>query len=139
MLRLAGERAELRIVADQRGAPTAARDIAQAIADIAHVIGDGRGAWGTYHFASQEPTTWFDFAEMIFDLTSQTPKLIPISTEDYKTPARRPLNSVLDCRRIAAEYGIVQPSWRRALHDTIAEIQFVNHETSVEADESSAR
>ena len=117
----------MRIVADQQGAPTAARDIAQAIARIAVAIANGRGTWGTYHFTSEEPTTWFGFAETIFGLGGARPKLVPISTDDYKTPARRPLNSVLDCCRIAAQYGIVQPSWRRALADTLAEIRCGDH------------
>ena len=138
MLRLAEERAELRIVADQRGAPTAARDIAQAIADIVLAVGNGRGVWGTHHFTSGEPTTWFGFAETIFGLSGKSPRLVPISTDDYKTPARRPLNSVLDCRRIAVEYGIVQPSWHRALADTFAEIRCSNDGASVGPDESSA-
>ncbi|HEX3431045.1 MAG TPA: dTDP-4-dehydrorhamnose reductase [Rhizomicrobium sp.] len=122
MLRLARERPELRIVADQRGAPTAARDIARAIAAIAHAIASGRGVWGTFHFASDQPISWFGFAETIFALRGGGPKLLPIATEEYKTPARRPLYSVLDCGRLAAAYGIAQPSWRLALGDVLGEV-----------------
>src|SRR5439155_23383046 len=98
------------------------RDIAQAIVAIVGAIAKGRGAWGTYHFTSEGPTSWFGFAEAIFGLRAGGPKLVPITTQDYKTPARRPLYSVLDCRRIATEYGIAQPSWRSALTDMLAEI-----------------
>lgn len=122
MLRLAEGRAELRVVADQWGSPTAAHDIAQAVAAIVDRIAAGRGAWGTFHFTSGEPTTWFDFAEAIFALRRGGPKLVPIKSEDYKTPARRPLYAVLDCARVRKCYGIVQPSWRAALAAVLAEL-----------------
>jgi dTDP-4-dehydrorhamnose reductase len=122
MLRLESERPELRIVADQRGSPTAARDIAKAISRIAKAVAEDRGAWGTYHFASAEPTTWLDFADAIFALRGVGPRLVPITTEEYPTPARRPMYSVLDCGRIARDYGIAQPSWRAALTDVISEL-----------------
>src|SRR6202035_435721 len=110
----------------------------QAIADIVLAVGNEGGVWGTYHFTSEEPTTWFGFAETIFGLSGKSPRLVPIPTDDYKTAARRPLNSVLDCRHIAAKYGIAQPSWRGALADTLVEIQCGNHGASIGADESSA-
>jgi dTDP-4-dehydrorhamnose reductase len=122
MLRLGTERAELRIVSDQRGAPTAARDIARTIAGIASVIATGRGLWGTYHFVSREPVTWYDFAGAIFAMRGGGPRLVPITTDEYKTPARRPLYSVLDCGRIAKDYDIAQPSWRGALADVLSEL-----------------
>ena len=129
MLRLAEERTELRIVADQQGSPTAAGDIAQAIAAIAGRVAAGRGAWGTFHFASSESTSWFGFAEAIFALRGGGPTLVPITTEEYKTPARRPLYSVLDCRHVGETYGIAQPSWRAALAEVMREF----------ADEASAK
>lgn len=123
MLRLAGERPELRIVADQKGGPTAAFDIAAAIAAIVERIRENRGAWGTFHFTGAEATTWFDFARAIFDFSGRQPQLVPITTADYRTPARRPLNSVLDCGRIKHEYGIDQPSWRMALGTVLTEME----------------
>jgi len=122
MLQLAKERTELQIVDDQRGAPTAARDIAQAIAVIVAHIGAGRPSWGTFHFASREPTTWFGFAEVIFAALGAGPRLVPTTTEKYKTPARRPLYSVLDCARVRKTYGIAQPCWRTALSDVMSEL-----------------
>ena len=122
MLRLARERTELRIVADQQGAPTAARDIAGAIAAIVDRIAAGRGEWGTFHFTSGEPTTWLGFAEAIFAMNGGGPKLVPITTQEYKTAARRPLYSVLDCARLADRYGIAQPYWRAALADVMDEL-----------------
>lgn len=123
MLRLAGERPELRIVADQKGGPTAAFDIAAAIAAIVERVEEDRCAWGTFHFTGAEPTTWFDFARAIFDFSGRQPQLVPITTAEYRTPARRPLNSVLDCGRIGQEYGIGQPSWRKALKAVLTEME----------------
>lgn len=122
MLRLAKERAELRVVADQRGSPTAARDIAQAIAAIVHRIADDCSFWGTFHFASSDPTSWLGFAEAIFAFRGAGPRLVPITTEEYKVPARRPLNSVLNCAHLGETYGIAQPSWRAALAGVMSEL-----------------
>jgi dTDP-4-dehydrorhamnose reductase len=123
MLRLANERPELRIVSDQKGAPTAARDIAAAIETAASAIAGGEGAWGTFHFTSGEPTTWYDFARAIFNFPGKQPQLVPITTAEYRTAARRPMNSVLDCGRIARDYGIAQPSWCKALGNVMAELK----------------
>jgi dTDP-4-dehydrorhamnose reductase len=123
MLRLAATRPELRVVADQIGAPTSARDIAHALAAIAKAIGEGRAPWGTFHFASAEPMSWHGFAEAIFANAPSPPKITPITTAEYPTPARRPANSVLDCTRIGQAYGIVQPSWRAALAEVLADIR----------------
>ncbi|HEX4160453.1 MAG TPA: dTDP-4-dehydrorhamnose reductase [Rhizomicrobium sp.] len=123
ILRLSHERPELRIVEDQKGAPTAATDIATAIATIARRITDGeKDAWGTFHFTGAEPTTWLGFAQAILGLSGRHTRLVPIATADYRTAAQRPLNSVLDCGRIAREYGILQPSWRLSLEDVLTEI-----------------
>jgi dTDP-4-dehydrorhamnose reductase len=123
MLRLAAEREEIRVVNDQRGTPTAARDIASAIASIIVSIAQGRSAWGTFHFASGEATTWHDFARAILDESGLRANLIAMKTADYVTAARRPMNSILDCGRIAREYGIGQPVWRQALATVLAELR----------------
>jgi dTDP-4-dehydrorhamnose reductase len=122
MLRLANERTELRIVEDQKGGPTAARDIAAAIATIAGQIVLGNGTWGTFHFTGTEPTTWFDFAREIFDLSGRQVEIIPITTAEYRMAARRPLYSVLDCGRIGRHYDIGQPLWRVALRNVLSEM-----------------
>jgi len=123
MLRLAATQPELRVVADQHGAPTAARDIARALATIAEAIAVGKAQWGTFHFTSAEPTTWHGFAEAIVaGLGPTRPKVTPITTAERPTPARRPANSVLDCGRIRQAYGLPQPSWRAALAEVLAEL-----------------
>ena len=126
MLRLGAERPVLRVVADQRGCPTAAADIAAALIAIARHIECGGTEWGTFHFAAAGSTSWHGFAEAIFDLAAPQlaarPQVEAISTDQYPTPARRPMNSVLDCRKIEAAFGILPPSWRVGLASAIREV-----------------
>ncbi|MEL7349261.1 MAG: dTDP-4-dehydrorhamnose reductase [Pseudomonadota bacterium] len=122
MLRLGAERDHLRIVADQRGGPTPAASIAEALLTIAEAYGAGRGTGGIFHFAGSPATTWADFAEAIFAEARLTPQVERIPTTAYPTPAARPLNSVLDCTKIAEAYGIAQPDWRTALAAILKEL-----------------
>jgi dTDP-4-dehydrorhamnose reductase len=126
MLRLAAERPVLRVVADQRGCPTAAADIAAALMVIAEHIESGEAKWGTYHFAGAGAVSWHGFAEAIFDLAAShleaRPQIEPISTDQYPTPARRPMNSVLDSRKINDAFGISPPPWRTTLASVIREL-----------------
>jgi dTDP-4-dehydrorhamnose reductase len=128
MLRLAAERTELRVVADQVGAPTWARWIAEATAQIALQAQQRRAvkkfASGIYHLTSAGSTSWHGFASEIMagyrKLYPEVPLAVQsieaISTAQYPTPAKRPANSRLDCSRIAADYGIASPDWREALY-----------------------
>jgi dTDP-4-dehydrorhamnose reductase len=126
MLRLAAERPVLRVVADQRGCPTAAADIAAALMVIAGHIERGEAKWGTYHFVGAGAASWHSFAQAIFDQAAPQlaacPQVEPITTEQYPTPARRPMNSVLDCRKIEEVFGIPSPPWRTALATVIREL-----------------
>jgi dTDP-4-dehydrorhamnose reductase len=130
MLRLGRERPVLRVVADQHGCPTAAADIAAALISIACAIQRGSPNWGTFHFAGTGSTSWYGFAEEIIDLATRSdawpaatrPKVEPITTDQYPTPARRPMNSVLDCGKIATAYGISAPPWRASLAPVVTEL-----------------
>jgi dTDP-4-dehydrorhamnose reductase len=125
MLRLAGEREELRIVDDQTGGPTSSECIAQATADIlAQVLGpsgsglDGRS--GVYNLTNAGETTWFGFAQALLgraarNLGTATPKLIPIPTSEFPRPAKRPTNSRLSCQRLEETFGVRMPHWDDAL------------------------
>lgn len=121
MLRLGRARDRLRVVADQRGCPTGAADIAAAIIGIARqLLTEGRGGvWGTYHFAGRGATTWHGFAEAIFEraapLWGRRPEVVPIATADYPTPARRPASSVLDCTRFERTFGLPRRPWTEQL------------------------
>lgn len=125
ILRLAAERDNLTIVADQRGCPTAARDIAQACLAIALRCASERDQlpYGTYHFAGAGEATWFEFASAIVDLAAdrlgRKPQVAPIRTADYPTPALRPADSRLDCSAIIRTLGITPRPWRESLSDTI--------------------
>jgi dTDP-4-dehydrorhamnose reductase len=133
MLRLADEHPELRIVNDQTGSPTAARDVAEAVVSVVRAVAEGKSAWGTYHFASAEPTTWYGFARAIFSASGHRTKLAPVTSAKYQTAARRPLNSVLNCGRISRDYGIGQPSWRKALAEVLTELRSTAKNSDVAA------
>jgi len=125
ILRLATERDRLTVVADQRGCPTAARDIAQACLDIALRCTSERDevAYGTYHFAGAGEASWFEFASAIVELAAdrlgRKPQVTAIRTVDYPTPALRPADSRLDCSAIVRAFGITPQPWRTSLADTI--------------------
>ncbi|MGE5540370.1 MAG: dTDP-4-dehydrorhamnose reductase [Gemmatimonas sp.] len=125
MLRLAETRDELRIVADQHGKPTDAADVARALCAMAARLDSKppRAPWGTFHFAGKRATTWFGFAEAIFEEAAKrgvrAPQLVPIATAEYPTPARRPANSVLDCAKIESVYGVIPRPWLEGLTATL--------------------
>jgi dTDP-4-dehydrorhamnose reductase len=125
MLRLAGERDELRVVDDQVGAPTPAALIADATAAL---IRNGVDRSGTWHLTAAGETSWHGFAEAIIDeaqalgLIARKPQVVAISTADYPTPARRPAYSVLDTARVRADFGIAPPQWREGLRRTLEEL-----------------
>ena len=126
MLRLGKERDVLKIVADQHGGPTWAGDIASTLLSLVKRWGDGETiAWGTYHYSGQPATTWQGFAEAIFEqaevlgMINKQPKVEPITTAEYLTPVQRPLNSILDCRKLAQQLNISQPDWHTGLRQVL--------------------
>jgi dTDP-4-dehydrorhamnose reductase len=109
-------------VADQRGCPTYAPDIAVAVLTIARNLlndPDDSRLRGVFHLAGRGETTWAKFAEAIFDFVAanggQRPVVIPIRSVDYPTPARRPKNSRLDCSKLAHVHGVQLPEWHVSL------------------------
>ena len=124
MQRLLQEKPELRVVADQIGAPTWAGTIADSTRQLIQrwQAGDA-GAWGVYHLTAQGETSWFGFAQAIGEqLKAQgrpCANLVPIPSSEYPTPARRPLNSRLDCSRLQREWNVSQPDWHQALIDCL--------------------
>ncbi|MET0776973.1 MAG: dTDP-4-dehydrorhamnose reductase [Pseudomonas mandelii] len=126
MQRLLQEKPEMRIVADQIGAPTWAGTIASStVALIERWQAGQAGAWGTYHLTAQGETSWFGFAQAIGQALRDQGKpcanLLPIPSSDYPTPAARPLNSRLDCSRLQREWGVSQPDWQTALRECLDE------------------
>jgi dTDP-4-dehydrorhamnose reductase len=116
MLRLGAERPELRIVADQYGAPTSAESIADASVRILKDAGAGKWASGTFHMTAGGATTWYGFAKAIFVRGAGTiPSLVPIGSAEYPTPAARPTNSILSNEKFARTFGFRLPDWERQL------------------------
>ncbi len=122
MLRVGAERDRLTVVDDQIGGPTPAAAIADACLSIARAFRAGRGVSGIYHFGGAPWVSWRGFAEAIFAEAGMKVEVAPILTADWPTPARRPLNSRLDCRKIAADYGIGAPDWRAGLAEVVKEL-----------------
>jgi dTDP-4-dehydrorhamnose reductase len=125
MLRLGRERGHLRVIADQVGTPTYARDLAAAIIDIVEVLGQKSPAeraslCGTYHYSNEGVASWYDFAHAIFGLAGLPVALEPIPTSGYPTPAQRPAYSVMDKQKIKAAFGLSIPHWRDSLAKCLA-------------------
>lgn len=112
MLRLADTRNEIKVVSDQIGTPTYARDLATAIMNI---LKSHQWVPGIYHFSNEGTASWYDFAKAIFRIAGKNIKVTPIPTEDYPTLAKRPFYSILDKSRIKATYGIEIPHWEESL------------------------
>lgn len=130
MAGLSGKQSLVRVVADQRGAPTSADDIARSVMEIArrlHTSSD-RSLRGVFHLSGGGEASWADIAEAIFDHLGRkgapVPTLERIETSQFPTPARRPLNSRLDTSRLAATYGIELPHWRRSLQSCLNRLPF---------------
>ena len=123
MLRLAKERDELRVVADQRGCPTHTADLAEAMLAADAAIAKGATPWGTFHFAGQGATTWHGFASEIVaqqaTFTGRRPPVRPIATSDYPTPAKRPANSELDSTLFAETFGYRARPWHERTKETV--------------------
>ncbi|MCE4369495.1 dTDP-4-dehydrorhamnose reductase [Xanthomonas hortorum] len=126
MLRVGAERDELRVVADQIGTPTPAALIADVTAQLLRQrIPDTSGTW---HLTAAGQTSWHGFAEAIFEeavsagLLPRAPRVVPITTADYPTPARRPAYSRLSIDKLQRDFDLVLPDWRVGLQRVIAEI-----------------
>lgn len=126
MQRLLQEKPQMRIVADQIGAPTWAGTIANSTSALIERWQAGQAAdWGVYHLTAQGETSWFGFAQAIGEHLLAEGKacaeLEGIPASDYPTPAKRPLNSRLDCSRLQQQWQVGQPQWREALRECLAQ------------------
>jgi dTDP-4-dehydrorhamnose reductase len=125
MLQFGKERETMRVIDDQTGCPTYAADLANAILLMTdHILSGKKTPWGTYHYCGGGSTTWYGFAEAIFKIAKKyeaflVREVIPISTDEYPTPVKRPTNSVLDCSKIENNFGICPRPWVKSLSDMI--------------------
>ncbi len=129
MLRLAQDRDEVSVVADQHGSPTNALDIADGIIAVCRNLLErpsDADLRGVFHMTAAGYTTWAEFAAEIFagsaEWGAKGARVKPISTSQYPTPARRPANSMLDCGKIAAVHGVALPHWRTSLKTCLARL-----------------
>jgi dTDP-4-dehydrorhamnose reductase len=128
MLRYGAERDVMKVVDDQHGNPTSAHDIADGIVaamrQMAH--GEHSGLGQIYHFAGQGDTTWFNFAQAIFDesamLGGPKPVVEPIKSGEFATKAKRPENSRLNCAKFQAQFAHTIPAWRTSLHAVMKQL-----------------
>ena len=126
MLRLAAERDELKVVADQIGTPTSAALIADITAKVLCAKGDHTGTW---HLTAAGQTSWHGFAEEIFrqavalGLNERSPTVTAITTAEYPTPARRPAYSCLDTSTLTQDFGVILPPWQEGVTRVLTELQ----------------
>jgi dTDP-4-dehydrorhamnose reductase len=127
MLRLAADRDELGVVADQLGRPTWARDCAQASVLTVDALAATPALSGVYHLSGADDATWADLASAVFDYSAErggpTARVRPIATSDYPTPAKRPANSRLDCGKIEAALNWRCRPWRESLAACMTEME----------------
>lgn len=119
MLRLAGERDELRVVGDQSGNPTYAPHLCNALLEIARQVkgqAENFSGWGLYHAAGTGVTTWHGLASAVMAVSGKlggpSVPVKAITTVEYPTPAKRPVNSALDCNKLQRMFGITLPDWQ---------------------------
>ena len=124
MLRLGQERERLRVVSDQRGAPTYAPHLACALLEMVGIIRAGERRRGCVHASNTGATTWFGLAELIFREAARfgyhPPALEPIASVDYPTPVVRPKDSRLDLTRLQQDFGIALPPWEEGVRAGVA-------------------
>lgn len=125
MLRLGETRERISVVADQRGCPTSAGDIATALLIVAQrMIEDGSGTYrGIFHLTAAGQASWAEFAETIFDVAHDGGRspvdVIPITSAEYPSPVRRPSNSTLSGEKLERTFGIVLPDWRTSTRGVV--------------------
>jgi dTDP-4-dehydrorhamnose reductase len=124
MLRLSEARDEIRVVNDQRGAPTCADDVSAATVAVLRELRQGGGfdlsRTGTYHMTNAGECSWYDFARAIMRIAHRATRVMPITSAEYPTPARRPAYSVLSSEKLARAFGIRLAPWETALANCLA-------------------
>lgn len=123
MLRLGEERSQLSVVSDQIGGPTPAAEIAATLVAIAKAFAAGQGKSGVYHYSGIPSISWSGFAREIFRQARMNVTINDIPATEFPTPARRPMNSRLDCSNLRADYHIMPPDWRAGLADVLRELE----------------
>jgi dTDP-4-dehydrorhamnose reductase len=124
IIRLANEKGSVRVVSDQTGTPTYAADLAEAIMSIISGVIRNQVAFnsGIYHYSDEGTCSWYDFATAIVEEAGLTCQVIPISTSEFPTAAKRPFYSVMNKTKIKENYNLIIPHWRTSLQRCIKEL-----------------
>ncbi len=117
MLRLGKERDTLNVVFDQIGTPTNAADLADSILSIVEKTENNKKLFvsGIYHYSNEGVASWYDFAKAIFEISNTNCNVLPVRSDEFPTPAKRPLYSVLDKAKIKNTFEITIPYWKDSL------------------------
>lgn len=116
MLNLAKTNKEINVVSDQIGSPTSAKDLAKTILNILDL---GFNKYGIYNYSNNGTASWFDFARAIFLFKDIKTKLSPIKSKEFKTIAKRPAYSVLNCSKIKVDYNVIGQNWEQSLRKVL--------------------
>lgn len=119
MLRLAESNNKLRVVCDQFGTPTSALELARAIVFLMET-----DSYGIYHATCEGSTNWYEFAKTIFEVSNKAVEVEPITTEEYPTPAKRPMYSILDNKALREKHGYYMKDWKDAFMEYMSELKF---------------
>ena len=130
MLRLAAEREQLKVIADQIGAPTGADLLADLTVHMMRAARVNPALTGTYHAVAGGETSWHDYARFVIEFARRHGSLIKVGsdqvlaipTSDYPTPARRPLNSRLATAKLQQRFGLRLPHWQQGVERMLNEI-----------------
>lgn len=129
ILRLAREKEEIKVVADQFGCPTWTGDLADGLVKIAETVASGKNRveWGTYHFCGKGKVSWHGFARAVIDEgrrreALKVREILPIDTAEYPAAAARPAWSVLDCSKVETNFNLLCRDWRQGLKEMMLEL-----------------
>ena len=130
VLKIAHDKDEIKVVADQKGCPTWTKDLSDALVNLTERIHNDLSGilWGTYHFCGDGSTTWYEFTQAIVNEVSKRSvikplRVIPIMTSEYPTPAKRPMWSVMDCSKIKKIFNIHPEKWKNGLTSMLEEFK----------------
>ena len=124
ILKLGQEKEVLNVVSDQIGSPTYAKDLAEAIQEIVLLSSKDQNNFlsGIYHYSNEGKCSWYEFAAEIMKIANISCELIPVSTAEYPTPAKRPKYSLLNKSKIKQTFSLEIPSWKESLNSAMIEI-----------------
>ena len=129
MIDFSKKKQKIKVVSDQVGSPTEALEIAKISIFLSNILINNKRIKGTYHFSSMPYVSWADFARKIFKMIDSKIIVENISTSEYSSKVKRPLNSRLDCSKIKNEFDINLPDWTKSLERVLKELKMYDKKT----------